>query len=109
MINDAYDVIILEDGNTIIKKFKSFNKNIVFGHQHDIISQFIFPLCKKMNFVICSGNMIGYVKYLKQLIKLLFKYPKIWKKYENDDQIVLNEICKLIWIKVGGRGDWTEV
>ena len=29
MINDAYDVVILEDGETIIKKFKSFNKNIV--------------------------------------------------------------------------------
>ena len=29
MINDAYDVIILEDSDTIIKKFKTYNKNIV--------------------------------------------------------------------------------
>ena len=37
--------------------------------------------------------MIGYVKYLKQLIKLLFKYPDLWKKYKNDDQMIIQEVC----------------
>ena len=41
VINDAYDVVILEDGDTIIKKFKSFNKNIVFGYHNNIVGKLI--------------------------------------------------------------------
>lgn len=93
MINDAYDVIILEDADTIIKKFKSFNKNIVFGHQNDIISRLVFPTCNVLKYVLCSGNIIGYVKYLKQLIKLIFEQKEIWGD-NTTDQIILNNICK---------------
>ena len=37
--------------------------------------------------------MIGYVKYLKQLVKLIFKHPNLWKKYKNDDQMIIQEVC----------------
>ena len=93
MINDAYDVIILEDADTIIKKFKSFNKNIVFGHQNDIISKLVFPTCNVLKYVLCSGNIIGYVKYLKELIKLIFEQKEIWGD-NTTDQIILNNICR---------------
>lgn len=93
MINDAYDVIILEDADTIIKKFKSFNKNIVFGHQNDIISRLVFPTCNVLKYVLCSGNIIGYVKYLKQLVQLIFEQKEIWGN-NTTDQIILNNICK---------------
>lgn len=92
MINDAYDVIILEDGDTIIKKFKSFNKNIVFGHQNDIVSKNVFPTCNTTNYVLCTGNIIGYVKYLKYMVKLIFKYINKWPKIAQD-QIIVNDVC----------------
>ena len=73
MINDAYDVIILENSDTIIKKFKSFNKNIVICTQNTSgFLKLIFNKCKNYDSVIAIGSMIGYVKYLKQFIKLLF-------------------------------------
>ncbi len=41
------------------------------------------------------GNIIGYVKYLKQMIELLFKYSDLWEKWNNDDQAIINDIfCK---------------
>tara|TARA_Y100000389_G_C17468238_1_gene527714 strand:+ start:6 stop:971 length:966 start_codon:yes stop_codon:yes gene_type:complete len=93
MLNDAYDVVILEDGDTIIKKFKTFNKNIVFGHQNDIISKLVFPTCNTTNYVLCTGNIIGYVKYLKQLMKLIFKNQNYWGV--NTDQIIVNTVCNI--------------
>ena len=95
MINDAYDVIILEDGNTIINKFKSLNKNVIFSEQDSIITRMVFNRCDIYNKVICMGNIIGYVKYIKKIIKLLNKYKNMWDKYNNDDQAVLQNICKL--------------
>ena len=91
MINDAYDVIIIENSNEIIKKFKEFKKPVVFGTQHDNLSTLVFKKC--LNSVLCCGNSIGYVKYIKIIIRLFFKYEHLWKKYKNDDQIILNEIC----------------
>ena len=29
--------------------------------------------------------LLGYVKYLKQLIKLIYKYSDLWEKWNNDD------------------------
>ena len=91
MINDAYDVIIVEDSKEIIKKFKKFKKPVVFGTQYDFVSTLVFKKC--LDSVLCCGNIIGYVKYIKIIIRLFFKYEHIWKKFKNDDQIILNEIC----------------
>tara|TARA_B100000745_G_C20126627_1_gene385932 strand:- start:542 stop:1363 length:822 start_codon:yes stop_codon:yes gene_type:complete len=93
MINDAYDVIMLQNSNTILKKFKQFNKKIIFGIQDGFFTNIIFNKCKE--YVICSGNIIGYVKYLKKFIQLIFKHKNIWKKNNNDDQIIVNNICEI--------------
>ncbi len=93
MINDAYDVIIVEDANNILSKFKKMNKKIVFGDQTSRISKMFFVKCPFTK-IMCSGNIIGYVKYIKQMIQFIFKYQHIWKQFNYDDQIILGEICK---------------
>ena len=95
MINDAYDVIMLEDAEDIIKKFKSFDKKIIFSAQDSILSKILFPICNLEKKVICAGNMIGYVKYLKKLINLLFEKKSLWEKFNKDDQVVINHLCNV--------------
>ena len=93
MINDDYDVIMLEDSNTIKNKFKQFNKHVVFSVQKGMLINLSFPRCR--DDVICVGNIIGYVKYIKKIIELIVKHKNLWKKYDNDDQIIFNNICKI--------------
>ena len=58
MINDAYDVVILEDGDTIIKKFKSFNKNIVMCTQiKSYFTELVFNTCKNYDSIICHQEV----------------------------------------------------
>ena len=95
MINDAYDVVILENSDVIIDKFESFNKNIVFCAQDSLSIRLTFPKCKIFENTICMGNIIGYVKYLKEMVELLFKYEYLWEKYNSDDQVILQHICNL--------------
>lgn len=111
MINDAYDVVILEDGDTIIKKFKSFNKNIVFGYHDTVVDKLMSSICNEKKYVVCMGNIIGYVKYLKQLIKLIYKYSDLWEKWNNDDQAIVNDIlCKeLKFLKNNVTGDKNQI
>ena len=87
---DAYDVIILKDKNKIINTFKKFNKNIVFGDQSSFITKFFFFNCN--NYVYNAGSYIGYAKYIKKLINII-NDNEIIKKYNNDDQQVLNYKC----------------
>ena len=77
MINDAYDVVILDKAEIIIQKFKKFNKPIVFSIQKGAIIDMSFPKCYDQ--VMCSGNIIGYVKQIKQLIKVILKHKNTWK------------------------------
>ena len=91
MINDAYDVVITEEASVIEHRFKEFNKKVVFGTQDSLMSNLVFSKC--MNTILCCGNMIGYVKYLKIIINTFYKYKELWIKYNNDDQLVLNDIC----------------
>ena len=94
MINDAYDVIILQDSNIILKKFKKFNKKIVFGIQSGFFNDLLFAQpVKCTENIICTGNIIGYVKYLKKFINKIYKYKKIWKELKYDDQEIVNNIC----------------
>ena len=92
MINDAYDVIIIEDSLTIIDRFKKMNKKVVFGSQEGFFTNLFFSKC--FNTVLCCGNIIGYVKYIKLIILLFLKNKHLWKKFNNDDQLVLNYLCK---------------
>ena len=41
------------------------------------------------------GNIIGYMKYLKQLIKLIYKYSDLWEKWNNDD----NNLASNLYVK----------
>ena len=88
MINDAYDVIIIENKEQILKKFKTFKKPVIFGNQCGINEYFI----KRREYSLCFGNIIGYVKYIKIIINILMDNKELWKKYNNDDQLIINEL-----------------
>ena len=85
------NIIIIENSKEIIKKFKKFKKPVVFGTQYDLLSRLVFKKC--LNTILCCGNIIGYVKYIKLVIKLFFKYKYLWKEFNNDDQVIFNQIC----------------
>lgn len=88
MMNDAYDVIILEDSEKILNKYNNFKKPLVFGNQCGINEYFI----KRTKYTLCFGNIIGSVKYIKYVINILNNNPDLWKKFHNDDQIILNHL-----------------
>jgi uncharacterized protein YneR len=94
---DAYDVLILQNYNTIIEKFKSFNKPIVLSQDATPRSLFlkyfhtrIFGQCNNTH--INSGLYIGYVWALKILFNQMCKYNDCNNK-QNDDQIMLTNTC----------------
>lgn len=86
MINDAYDVIIVEDSEIILEKFNKMDKPVIFGNQCGIYECYI----KNKKNTLCFGNIIGYVKYIKLIINKLYKSKELWKKFNNDDQLMLN-------------------
>lgn len=88
---DAYDVFLVENERTILNKFYKFKKPIVFGNQNGLLTNLSMITCNKNN--LNTGSYMGYVKYLKILLNILDK-PKIYKIFGNDDQLVLNHICK---------------
>ena len=91
MFIDAYDVIINEGEKDILNKFYSYNKKILISYENNIFIKLFFSKCN--NVVLNSGTYMGYVKYIKEMIKLLYK-PKLFKKCNNDDQEILNYVCK---------------
>jgi hypothetical protein len=86
---DAYDVLIVDKGSSIIEKFKKFNKGIVFGVEKSFLSDLFFSVCDKH--VINGGSHIGYVKYIKEMIKIM-RDPYLMSKWNHDDQNMLNEL-----------------
>jgi hypothetical protein len=94
MINDAYDVVILQDSKIIKTKFLKFNTKILFSGENNYISKIFNKRCID-DYSINNGNIIGYVFYIKKLINLIYKYEKIWEKFNNDDMIIINHICNL--------------
>ena len=88
MLNDAYDVIILDTPKNITSKFKSFNKPVVFSIQKGSIIDFTFP--KYFDHVVCTGNIIGYVKSILHILRLVVKHKEAW--IANSDQIIFNEV-----------------
>ena len=91
MLNDAYDVIILDTPDNILKKFKSFNKPVVCSIQKGFMAELVFSKC--FNHIICTGNIVGYTKPILTILKLIVKHKDLWKG--NSDQIIFNEICML--------------
>ena len=91
MINDAYDVVILQNSNTILNKFLKFNKKIVLSGENELQHYFL-PKC--FNHIINMGNIIGYVYYIKKFINIFYKYQHLWNKFNNDDMMLINYICQ---------------
>jgi hypothetical protein len=95
--SDAYDVLIFQDADTIINKFKSFNKPIVLsidGKANSLLQIWfqsrVFDKCNNIH--ICAGLYMGYVWALKLLFNHMCKYNDCGNK-NNDDQIMLTNIC----------------
>ena len=91
LFTDAYDVIFLENEKDILNKFYQFNKPIVFGDQSGPLSDYTMLTCNQHH--LCGGSYIGYVKYIKQLLNIIYN-PDIYETFHNDDQLVLNYICQ---------------
>jgi hypothetical protein len=89
MMNDAYDVIMLDSPNNIINKFHKFNKPVVCSVQKGMILDFVFP--KYFDHIICTGNIIGYAGAILKIIRLVIKNKHLWN--DNSDQITFNRVC----------------
>ena len=92
MINDAYDVVILQNSKIILNKFLKFNKKIVFSCENELQHNFVPHKC--FNYNINMGNIIGYVYYIKKFINIFYKYQHLWNKFNNDDMLLINYICR---------------
>ena len=95
--SDAYDVLIFQDADTIINKFKSFNKPIILsidGKANSLLQIWfqsrVFDKCNNIH--ICAGLYMGYVWALKLLFNHMCKYNDCSNK-NNDDQIMLTNTC----------------
>lgn len=93
MFVDAYDVILLDDPHKLEQKFIQSDKKIIVGcekkNRYLTLGYIVFDTCdnKPLN----SGTYIGYVKYLKQMLK------EIIEKNNNpslDDQKLMIKYCK---------------
>jgi hypothetical protein len=89
---DAYDVILLRSIDELEKQFVNSGKKIIVAKDDDNINVFLrlyFGACK--NTSINSGTYIGYVKYLKSLLKTIHSNHNL--KEEKDDQMILTKVC----------------
>lgn len=92
LFTDGFDSIILENEKTILKKYLSYNKKIVYGIED--LQNTIKKLSQKIVFtnekyVINGGSYIGQNKYLKKMFKnILDIYGK--DNLLLDDQMIIN-------------------
>ena len=103
IFTDAFDVFVLKDSETILRKFKSFNSPIVLSKDADsdnfIIHHFvkrIFPKC--CDVYLNSGLYGGYVWALKQMFSIL-KKKLDFSDNSADDQRLLGTICSTPFYK----------
>jgi len=73
LVTDSYDVIMSANSKEIIKKYKEFNKNIVFASESacwpDRNKANEFPkILDKRNLYLNSGGFIGDVKTIKKIV-----------------------------------------
>jgi len=110
LFTDAWDVIIIRDCSEILKTYKSFKKDIVFGGEKgfclpDFWNYFQYDFTKPFPFL-NSGVMIGKAGTIKNLLE---KYTEkdiedsvddqvLWRKIylENKDKIAIDFTAKLI-------------
>jgi len=110
LFTDAWDVIIIRDCSEILKTYKSFKKDIVFGGEKgfclpDFWNYFKYDFTKPFPFL-NSGILIGKARTIKNLLE---KYTNsniqdsvddqvLWRKIylENKDKIAIDFNAKLI-------------
>lgn len=108
IFSDCYDVIVQENKETIIKKFKKLNKKVIISSEMNLLllielkqfkmhpqlftynkflknnlSDYIYP---------CLGLVIGYKKDILNLYKLLlnYKHPELHNDCYEDDQCLFS-------------------
>ena len=85
---DGFDSAILRDPNLAIKEFKNKKYKVLFSKEVDAkFKNIVFPNCRN-NIMINSGLYMGYVKYLKIILKDMIN------EVCNDDQVIINRKCK---------------
>ena len=96
MFIDAFDVIILQNTNIILKRFLKYKTNILISQDdtpNDLIHSYfyykIFNKCK--NTYINSGGYMGYCKYLKQMFNLMCETNDC-SLLNGDDQVMLGSL-----------------
>jgi len=84
---DGFDSLILRDPKIAIKEFIGKKYKILFSKEVDtIFKNIVFPNCIN-NLMINSGLYMGYVKYLKIILKDMLN------EVCNDDQVIINRKC----------------
>ena len=97
LYSDAHDVILLENEEEIISKYKSFAKPIVFGIEnpmnYKLMTALRHTICNKCNgeHIINTGLYMGTAAKLLEMFEELFSYNDY--NHENDDQALLNKFC----------------
>ena len=88
---DGFDSIINGSLNDAIRIFKEMKIKILFSKHNDYtfygIEKAVYPFCKD-NTILSAGMYMGYVKYLKILLK------EMLTKKCSDDQLVINKLCE---------------
>jgi len=94
LITDGFDSLLLEDEDTILKKFYQVKKDkwIVYANEYpNLLTKLEFGSCNNKN--INAGSLIGRVD---ELIIFIRKFLEFSKDYETkDDQLLLTKFCKL--------------
>ena len=94
LYSDAWDAIIINDCDKILKDYKSFKKDIVFGAEfaianwHDLFNMYKYDLTKPFSYL-CAGVMIGRAGTIKDLLE---KYTDVDIKDTVDDQVLWRKI-----------------
>ena len=94
---DAFDVIALNNMETILERFILINKPIIVSQDFSHVNSFskytiskVFPKCK--NTFINSGGYIGKVWALKKMFDKICKINDC-NKFNNDDQRMMISLC----------------
>ena len=88
---DAYDVLVLESSDELVKRFRSFDSDVVFMSEKNPFHTLIFgELCD--GHAVNGGCVIGYVHRLKELFDLP-TFRKV-KQQTSDDQVLWSHVCQ---------------
>jgi hypothetical protein len=87
---DGYDSFILDDVDTLVEKYYSFNSPIVWSaERNDSLKVMVFK--SKYNYTLNGGCFMGQNKYLKMVFKeILNKFGT--ENYTQDDQKIVNHM-----------------